>query len=370
MVQPTELHGDPRHARRAVADVHRDALGADLAGALVHAARRRRRRVRRGDDRDEPRSRRDLRRSDRANARPARARLRGRRRAERRRRARRSACATIATTPIATRETQGVALVTRATDLLDAGRSWRRRWWNGARFIVQYDHEQEPVRPRRRRRADHARGRSRHPPRAGGVLMRALRSCCSLACDAAARSVRARLDVARRSPARSIRPGPFPGADRRPAASSVLHDARDDRVDRRRREHGRRRRSRRDARAARSSASSASTARGSCPPAPPDIETPDNADGRSRRSALAERLARRAVRRCRSPPSTSTAASARPRRAALIAVADAAAAPASSSSRCEWDGAADLDLHVVDPLGGEAWSGNPNTIPTPARARR
>lgn len=30
-----------------------------------------------------------------------------------------------------------------------------------------------------------------------------------------------------------------------------------------------------------------------------------------------------------------------------------------------WDGAADLDLHVVDPLGGEAWSDDPNTLMTP-----
>ncbi|HVK85478.1 MAG TPA: hypothetical protein VM513_15270 [Kofleriaceae bacterium] len=30
-----------------------------------------------------------------------------------------------------------------------------------------------------------------------------------------------------------------------------------------------------------------------------------------------------------------------------------------------WDGAADLDLHVVDPLGGEAWSDKPNTLPPP-----
>lgn len=30
-----------------------------------------------------------------------------------------------------------------------------------------------------------------------------------------------------------------------------------------------------------------------------------------------------------------------------------------------WDGAADLDLHVVDPLGGEAWSDKPNTMPPP-----
>ena len=31
-----------------------------------------------------------------------------------------------------------------------------------------------------------------------------------------------------------------------------------------------------------------------------------------------------------------------------------------------WDGAADLDLHVVDPLGGEAWSDDPNTyVPPP-----
>ena len=31
----------------------------------------------------------------------------------------------------------------------------------------------------------------------------------------------------------------------------------------------------------------------------------------------------------------------------------------------EWLGAADLDLHVVDPAGGEAWSGNPNTWKKP-----
>jgi hypothetical protein len=31
----------------------------------------------------------------------------------------------------------------------------------------------------------------------------------------------------------------------------------------------------------------------------------------------------------------------------------------------EWLGAADLDLHVVDPVGGEAWSDNPNTWQKP-----
>jgi hypothetical protein len=30
-----------------------------------------------------------------------------------------------------------------------------------------------------------------------------------------------------------------------------------------------------------------------------------------------------------------------------------------------WQGAADLDVHVVDPLGGEAWSGHPNTYKPP-----
>ncbi len=31
----------------------------------------------------------------------------------------------------------------------------------------------------------------------------------------------------------------------------------------------------------------------------------------------------------------------------------------------QWEGAADLDLHVIDPLGGEAWSDKPNTMPPP-----
>jgi hypothetical protein len=31
-----------------------------------------------------------------------------------------------------------------------------------------------------------------------------------------------------------------------------------------------------------------------------------------------------------------------------------------------WDGSADLDLHVVEPGGGEAWSDKPNTMPVPA----
>ncbi len=30
-----------------------------------------------------------------------------------------------------------------------------------------------------------------------------------------------------------------------------------------------------------------------------------------------------------------------------------------------WDSAADLDLHVVDPMGGEAWSDDPNTVVQP-----
>jgi hypothetical protein len=54
-----------------------------------------------------------------------------------------------------------------------------------------------------------------------------------------------------------------------------------------------------------------------------------------------------------------------PASAELLALhADAPAAPLAIG--LVWDGAADLDLHVVDPLGGEAWSDDPNTyVPPP-----
>ncbi|HEY4238578.1 MAG TPA: hypothetical protein VGM88_02140 [Kofleriaceae bacterium] len=48
----------------------------------------------------------------------------------------------------------------------------------------------------------------------------------------------------------------------------------------------------------------------------------------------------------------------------LIA-ADAAPPSGTLVFTLAWDSNADLDLHVVDPLGGEAWSGHPNTWQTP-----
>jgi hypothetical protein len=54
-----------------------------------------------------------------------------------------------------------------------------------------------------------------------------------------------------------------------------------------------------------------------------------------------------------------------PASAEIVALhADPPAAPLAIG--LVWDGAADLDLHVVDPLGGEAWSDDPNTyVPPP-----
>ena len=51
-----------------------------------------------------------------------------------------------------------------------------------------------------------------------------------------------------------------------------------------------------------------------------------------------------------------------------LAVVAAPAAPPTGALVIElaWDGPADLDLHVVDPLGGEAWAGDPNTWQPPA----
>jgi hypothetical protein len=48
-------------------------------------------------------------------------------------------------------------------------------------------------------------------------------------------------------------------------------------------------------------------------------------------------------------------------------VANAAPPPAGELViGLDWDGVADLDLHVLDPLGGEAWSDDPNTwVPPP-----
>ena len=51
-----------------------------------------------------------------------------------------------------------------------------------------------------------------------------------------------------------------------------------------------------------------------------------------------------------------------PARGEVIA-ANALVPPGQLVVSLEWDDAADLDLHVVDPNGGEAWSGQPDTIP-------
>ena len=53
--------------------------------------------------------------------------------------------------------------------------------------------------------------------------------------------------------------------------------------------------------------------------------------------------------------------------ATVALVADAAPPPAGELViALAWDGPADLDLHVVDALGGEAWAGDPNTwVPPP-----
>lgn len=52
------------------------------------------------------------------------------------------------------------------------------------------------------------------------------------------------------------------------------------------------------------------------------------------------------------------------RRTELVAVAEEPPA-GQLVFELTWDGPADLDLHVVDPLGGEAWSGDPNTWRAP-----
>lgn len=52
------------------------------------------------------------------------------------------------------------------------------------------------------------------------------------------------------------------------------------------------------------------------------------------------------------------------RRTELVAVAEEPPA-GQLVFELAWDGPADLDLHVVDPLGGEAWSGDPNTWQAP-----
>jgi hypothetical protein len=50
----------------------------------------------------------------------------------------------------------------------------------------------------------------------------------------------------------------------------------------------------------------------------------------------------------------------------LALVADAVAPPTGALVvSLSWDGPVDLDLHVVDPHGGEAWSGDPNTWDPP-----
>jgi len=53
--------------------------------------------------------------------------------------------------------------------------------------------------------------------------------------------------------------------------------------------------------------------------------------------------------------------------AEVMLVAEPAAPPAGELViALVWDGVADLDVHVVDALGGEAWSGDPNTVPAPS----
>lgn len=54
-----------------------------------------------------------------------------------------------------------------------------------------------------------------------------------------------------------------------------------------------------------------------------------------------------------------------PARAVAIVAADAPPPTGELVVTLEWDGAADLDLHVVAPDGGEAWSGDPNTWEPP-----
>jgi hypothetical protein len=53
--------------------------------------------------------------------------------------------------------------------------------------------------------------------------------------------------------------------------------------------------------------------------------------------------------------------------ATVDVIANAAPPPAGELViALAWDGVADLDLHVVDPLGGEAWADDPNTwVPPP-----
>ena len=63
----------------------------------------------------------------------------------------------------------------------------------------------------------------------------------------------------------------------------------------------------------------------------------------------------------RSPPSTPTGASAGSPIATDGVALDLPPLPGTLVVSLEWDGDADLDLHVVDPLGGEAYNADPNT---------
>ena len=48
-----------------------------------------------------------------------------------------------------------------------------------------------------------------------------------------------------------------------------------------------------------------------------------------------------------------------------VTAIDAAPTASNLTITLAWNSSADLDLHVIDPLGGEAWSGHPNTWQLP-----
>ena len=341
--------GDPRRRPGEPSQTfHHDALGADATRALVPARARRRRGVLRGRDRDEPRSRRDLRRSDRG--------ARDLRELgfdvgvvqDDRRHARRPACATTATTPIATRASARASRVVQTHEIFSTWPCMAARAGSTARLIGRVRPRAQPVRPRRQRRADDARSGSPDDPRAGGVLdARSRCSCSPRLCGGASSDLgSARLVQSR---ARSSGPARFPTPTGGPPIAGLSRRRTPTIVDRPAPRARCTARARSATRAARSSASRATTARGSCRAGRPTSRRPAQADAVDARSALAttSRPGRSrccvAGDRCRRPD----------RRARVVAAHRRGRRrrrpTASSWSTLAVGPTADLDLHVVDP---------------------
>ena len=354
--------GDPRHARRAVADVSTTTRSARTRRALV-PARRRARASRSFEGALATNLDRGLFYADPIATQPRAARARVRRSASSSTSAPHALAGMRYDRYDADRDADrahGIDARRRRT------RCTRRGVHGGARdgttrLLVEYDHSATRSAATTRRAGD-ARRRPRHGARAGGVLMRALRA------RVAARRLRtARVEPdpgsARRctSPARSSARARFrrrPAAPRR-VALQTLHARRSIGEDPRAaaRRCSSRRRTRRDRRHRRRS-----TARGSCRPAR-RISTRPARRPCTRRSAspMASQPghvhARLAASRRRRPH--------RARRHDRVVAIDAPPPDGELVVGLHWDGAADLDLHVVDPDGDEAWSGDPNTWQRP-----